>query len=697
MAVHLWYHSANVPTAPTSPLSRVFPLLVLITAFSPVLSVHAEMPLRTAIEVLTLSPEQARAHREVKLTGVITFAWHSGTTEFTIQDETGAVWLPPIPLPANCTVGTKVEIEGRTEAGAFGPIVQAEVVRALGSEKLPDPQEATYEELLTAKHEGQRVSLSGVVRGQRVNPELGLGWLALEIATGGGRVTVNVTHEITGHPELLDARVRVCGVNLHSPDAQQQAFLPMINAHTLADVEVLSPADQKPFAQPPVALNQIMRSANPAGAGHRIHMHGTVTATRKSDSFFLQDETRGLQVFLREPPCPEIGEEVDVVGFPEPGAFSPVVRDADWRLSSKQNSPEPLPVNTAEAVKNDGRLVTVQGRLTALTTTDNETLLTLEDGRFRFHARVPDAGPGRWRTGSELQITGVCSVEVGDWESLVTRRPPQSFSLLARGPEDVRLVQAAPYWTATRAAWALVALAATLGSTLGYVWLQSRSRLREAARTRAAAHAQFEAVIGERARMAREIHDTLAQGFAGISVQLEVLNDRLGTIPGDTRRHLEIARDLVRDSLDEARRTVWNLRSQTLEENGLPNALDRLGHQLTEGSSTAFTLSVQGPPRALPASVENNLLRIGQEAITNAVRHSGASRLSLGLAFHSDNVRLEVKDNGRGFDPASVHSSPQGGFGLPGLRERAGEMHAQFEIHSSPGRGTHIEITVPHV
>ncbi len=650
-------------------------------------------PLRTAAGVLGLPPEQARTHREVKLTGVITFAWHSGTTDITVQDETGAVWLPPIPLPANCTVGTKVEIVGHTEAGAFGPIVQAEVVRPLGPEKLPEPQEVTYEELLTAGHEGQRVALTGVVRGQRVNPEIGLEWLALEIATGGGRVTVNVTHEITGHPELLDARVRVCGVNLL--DAQQQAFLPMINAHTLADVKVISPAGQKPFEQPPVALNQIMRNANPAEAGHRIHMRGTVTATRSRDSFFLQDETRGLQVFLREPPYPEVGESVDVVGFPEPGAFSPVVRDADWRPSSQGTSPEPLPVSTTEAVMNDGRLVTVQGRLVSLTTADNETLLTLEEGRVRYHARIP--GSGNWRAGSELQITGVCSVEIGDWELMVTRRPPQSFSLLARGPGDVRVIRSAPFWTVTRVAWALVALAAALGGTLGYVWLQSRGRLREAARSREAAHSQFEAVLGERARMAREIHDTLAQGFAGISVQLEVLNDRLIAIPEDMRRHLGIARSLVRDSLDEARRSVWNLRSQTLEENGLPGALGRLGHQLTEGSRVAFALRVHGVPRTLPAGVENNLLRIGQEVMTNAIRHSGASRLSLDLVFHPDHVRLEVKDNGRGFDPAGIHASPRGGFGLAGLRERATEMHARLEIHSTPGGGTKIEILVPHV
>ncbi|MEI8041979.1 MAG: sensor histidine kinase [Verrucomicrobiota bacterium] len=658
---------------------------------------RAEPALRTAAEVQALSPEQARKHLEVRLKGVITFAWHAGTTEFTVQDETGAIWMPPILLPANCAVGTKVEIEGRTEAGGFGPIVQAEIVRAFGPGPLPGPRPASYEELLTSQFQGQRVELTGIVRGQRVNPEFGLGWLALEIAAGGGRVTVNVTHEITGHPELLDARVRVRGVNLQSSDAQQQGFLPMINAHTLADVDVLAPANPQPFAQPSVALNQMMRSANPAGAGHRVRVHGAVTVVRQGNSFFLQDETRGLQVFLRESSCPETGEIVDVVGFPEPGAFSPVLRDADWRPTGAKNSPSALVVDSSEAVKHDGQLITVRAQLTTLAATDNEIVLTLEDGPLRFRAHVPDANLGRWRVGSELQTTGVCSVEVGDWESLVTHRQPQGFSLLVCAPGDIVLLRAGPLWTPNRIVWALVAVGLALGVALGLVWMQTRRRLREAARTREAAHAQFEAVIGERTRMAREIHDTLAQGFAGISVQLEVLNDRLGALPGDTRRHLDLARNLVRSSLDEARRTVWNLRAQTLEENGLPGALDRLGRQLTEDSRLDFNFHVEGVARTLPADVENNLLRIGQEAITNAVRHSGARRTTLTLIFRADVVRLCVSDNGHGFDSSNIQPSRHGGFGLPGLRERAEAMHAQLEIHTTPGSGTQIEITVPHV
>ena len=656
-----------------------------------------EQPLRTAVEVLRLPATEARQSRDVRLRGVVTFTWHTGTTEFTIEDATGAVWCPAIALPANCRVGTEVEIEGRTEAGFLGPFVNADTVRAMGARALPSPPRATFEELLTAQLHGRRVEITGIVRGQRVNPELGLDWLALEVATGGGRITVNVTHEATGHPELIDAMVRIRGVNLHGTDAQQQAFLPMLNAHTLADVEVVTPAMGRPFDQPLTPLASLMRSASVAGAGHRLRARGVVTFVGRGDSFYFQDESRGIQVFLRDAPRPDAGEAVDVVGFPEPGAFSPVLRDADWRPTAGKGAPVPLPVSMTEATKHDGRLLTVEGRLTEITKGDREVMLTLELGGRRGRIHILNAAARNWVEGSRLRATGVCSVEIGDWESFVAHRKPTGFSLLTQDPGSITLVQSAPWWNLRRVVWLLAVAAVSSLGALGLAWWRTKVRLRETSRTREAAHAQFVAVIAERNRIAREIHDTLAQGFAGISVQLEVLNDRLHDAPTTLRRHLDLARDLVRSSLDEARRSVWNLRAQALEEAGLGEALARLGQQLSEGAAVTFELRVDGTPRTLPVDVENNLLRIGQEAITNAVRHASAKRISLSLSYLADRVCLVVSDDGRGFDPKRVRPSARGGFGLSGIRERAETMHASLTINPESEGGTRLELGVPHV
>lgn len=658
--------------------------------------------LQKASEVQALTLEEADERREVRLRGVVTFTWQTGTSELTLQDETGAVLLPPVPLPPGCRVGALVEIEGRTGAGGFGPIVQPEVARVLGESSLPPPVAATFEDLLAPRLHGRRVEIGGIVRGQRVNPELGLNWLALELATGGGRLTVNITHEIAGQPRLIDARVKVRGVNLHASDPHHQAFFPMLCAHTLADVEVLDPAPALPFEQEVVPLNSLLRSSGTARTGHRIHVRGVVTlANLKEGSFFLQDQTRGIQVFLREPPLARPAETVDVIGFAEPGAFSPVLRDADWRPADGDGARrEPLPVTVEEAARHDGRLVCLQAKLSESVPAPGQTTLLLESGGSRFSAALP-GGAGSpllasLAPGGILRLTGVCQVLVGDWESLVTRRKPEGFLLLLRGPEDVILVQAASYWTPERLARFALAGAAMLAASLVLVWVRARRRLREAGEAREAARIEFAAILNERGRLAREIHDTLAQGFAGISAQLEALAGQLPPVPDPARRCLDAARDLVRESLAEARRSVWNLRAQTLEDHGLPHSIEQLGKKLTTGRGIEFRFALEGDPRALPADLENNLLRAGQEALTNAVRHAGARRISTRMRFEKESVFLEIADDGRGFHPSEGYTASQNGrFGLAGMQERAEAMHGKMEIRSHPETGTRVQFVVP--
>lgn len=659
--------------------------------------VAQEALLRTAAEVQRLSPEDARQHRQVSLRGVITFAWNTAPTEFTIEDPTGAVWFPATNLPLACRRGTEVEVEGTTDSGVFGPFVRVARMRPLGPGTLPAARRVSLDELPMARHHGRRVEVTGIVRGQRVNPVAGLDWLALEISNGSGRVTVNLTHETVAHPELIDTEVRILGVNLHSTDAQQLAFLPMINAQSLADVEVITPANPRPFAQPPTRLDNLMRSAGTAGAGHRVHMRGVVTFVSRQDWFYFQDESRGIRVSLREPLRPTVGEVVDVVGFPEPGTFSPIVRDAEWRSTGERRSPPAPLVSLEEGTKHDGRIIMIQGTLLEVTLADRKAVLTLEQGTQRCRVYVLDVFAQQWTEGSILRVTGVSTVATSDWESIVARRQPPGFSLLVPNPQGVTQIQPAPWWTPTRAAWLITAVAAILCCSIGTVWLQTRKRLREDVATRAAAQAQFSAVLGERNRIAREIHDTLAQGFTGISAQLEVLNDRLQDAPASLRQHLDLARELVRSSLDEARRSVWNLRAQALAESGLGDVLDRLGRQLTVGGGAAFETRIDGCPRPLPVDVENNLLRIGQEAITNAVRHAGAKRISLGLEYLPDSIRLVVSDDGKGFDPSQIRPSSGGGFGLHGIRERAEAMHATLRIIRCAGGGTNLDLLVPHV
>jgi signal transduction histidine kinase len=654
-----------------------------------------QLPLTTASEVGSISPEEARAHRPVRLDGVVTFSWHQGTSEFTVQDETGAVWVSPISLPPQFVVGSRIALEGRTEAGAIGTILLAENIRVLGASTLPRPRAASYEELFSDALHGTRVEVSGVVRGQRVNPEAGLGWLALELATGGKRLTVNVTHEISGHPELIDARVRIRGVNLRALGRNQTGFLPILNAHSLEDLSILDAPAPQPFQLPTVPLGRVMRDPSSGGSGRRIRVQGVVSALRSHQAFFLQDTTRGLEVLLRDGPQPAVGDSVQVVGFPEAGTFSPTLRDADWRPDAPTSALEPLATDFHGALRHDGRLLALDGRVKTWNRLSQGIAWTLETPKGSFRIVVPGALPSLLPEGSVVKATGVCSVEASDWESLVVRQQPTGFTLLARRPEDVIVLRRAPFWTGRNVAIGLALLGTAAGALQGILWIRARRRIRELSRNRDEAQSLFRAILAERTRMAREIHDTLAQGFTAISAQLEVLHQSAGQLTEPLRKHLELARELVRSSLEESRRSVWNLRSQSLEEHGFAKTLERLGTQLVAGAQTAFHFTQSGAVRELSPAIENNVLRIGQEALTNAVRHGCPHRITCSLAFEADTLRLEISDDGAGFAPGPTQGSMQGGFGISGMQERAREIHGKLVVESQPGAGTRITLTLP--
>ena len=204
---------------------------------------------------------------------------------------------------------------------------------------------------------------------------------------------------------------------------------------------------------------------------------------------------------------------------------------------------------------------------------------------------------------------------------------------------------------------------------------------------------QFAAVLAERNRIAREIHDNLAQDILGISVQLELVSRLMPAAAEVAKPHLDRARILVRNSMAEARRYVWDLRSQDLEKKDLPTALNDTARRLTRDREVQAAVQVTGTFRALPSQIENNLLRIAQEAINNSVKHAGARRIMIDLHFDTDALQLRVRDDGHGFDPQQQNGDDH--FGLTGMRERAQEIGGELRILSETDSGTEIIVNVP--
>jgi len=248
----------------------------------------------------------------------------------------------------------------------------------------------------------------------------------------------------------------------------------------------------------------------------------------------------------------------------------------------------------------------------------------------------------------------------------------------------------------------VIALETLVVGGLGVLGMRAREELQGALAENAGLHAQLLAQareagrLDERGRVAREIHDTLAQGLTGIITQLEAAQQA-----GDRFPEVGQACALARESLNEARRSVQALRPAPLEEARLPEAIAKMARRWSKTSSVAVTFTSTGESKPLLAELEVTLFRAAQEALTNVAKHARASRVGLTVSYMDDVVLLDVRDDGIGFDLALVdgQSVPDGGhqFGLQAMSQRLRQVGGDLEIESVPGSGTAINARVPAI
>ncbi|WP_433151531.1 sensor histidine kinase [Actinomadura nitritigenes] len=231
---------------------------------------------------------------------------------------------------------------------------------------------------------------------------------------------------------------------------------------------------------------------------------------------------------------------------------------------------------------------------------------------------------------------------------------------------------------------------------------EANARLEAALEENAGLHAQLLAqareagVHDERQRMAGEIHDTIAQGLAGVVTQLQAARQARER-DRDWERHLDVAQRMARDSLAEARRSVQALRPQSLEESALPEALTEVAGRWTALHGVPAEVRTTGTVRTMHPEVEGTLLRTAQEALANVAKHAGASRVAVTLSYMGDLITLDVRDDGAGFAPDRVTPTADGGYGLTAMRRRVARVAGTLEIESEPGAGTAISASVPAV
>lgn len=397
-----------------------------------------------------------------------------------------------------------------------------------------------------------------------------------------------------------------------------------------------------------------------------------------SPMLFVEDSTGGVYVKHHESLPLKVGDEVEVTGTVRAGDFGSVMDDASLRVLWEGIPMAPVAVTATQAStgKFDATFIEVQGRLAAKERgPDNTLILDMEESGQSFRAIM---NPGRsasvfdrLKPESRLSLRGICVVDPSFTNNLTP------FVLLLRSSDDVDVLAGPPWWSTGH----VLALLSALGLiTVAGIFLYQRVE-----------NWRLRAVLEERERLAHEMHDTLAQSFAGIGFQLQAIRNGLPAQQSTLHKQLEFTSNLVRHSHEEARRSIAMLRPESLESEDLLAALDRHARRLVEGGSVRVMSEKIGEARPIPLRIADTLFRVGQESIANSIRHAKPTLLKIRLTYAKHSACLQIEDNGMGF----VSGDELQGFGIRGMRRRAQSVSATFHLHSSPGEGTRVEVTAP--
>jgi len=431
---------------------------------------RAATNLITSIEqVRALTPAEAGRGLPVRIRCVVTYYDRFGSTFF-VQDAKAGIFVAPPETGLTLKPGDWIELAGVTAPGDYVPIVTEPRFQPLGRAPLPEAREFTLGTLSSGAQDSQWIAMRGVVQAVKVES----GRAVLDVAEAGGRFEVlvpNVSRQ-AAPTNLVDARVRLEGVCGTVFNQKRQLMGVRLFVPNLSFVSVEQTAAPDPAAAPVRSIGSLLQFTGADLPDHRVRIRGLVTLHRPAQFLFLQDNTAGILIRTDTAEAFQPGDEVEALGFPTTGRYTPVLDHATLRKIRAGPEPAPVPVSARQALSAnfdenvfDARLVRLRGRLLDLTTRSKEKLLVLQDGASIFNAYLDTTNQlaSALRVGSVLDVTGVCSVQVDG------SRHPTSFQLQLRTPADIRVVASAPWWTARHTAAALGGMGTVLLAVVSWV------------------------------------------------------------------------------------------------------------------------------------------------------------------------------------------------------------------------------------
>jgi signal transduction histidine kinase len=414
-------------------------------------------------------------------------------------------------------------------------------------------------------------------------------------------------------------------------------------------------------------------------APKRVIVHGVVTLTKPD--LYIEDFTGGAVVKNPQGPPVNVGEGVEVSGEPHPLLYSALLDHSSVRITSTGSPAPPLSVTSWQAASGayDARFIETEGHLIRDVYSENGyEVLDLAQGGETFRALYPDRSGQALhglRVNSLLKLRGVCVLGKTYTQELIP------FLIFLRSSDDVQVLQGPPWWTPWHATL-LVLIVVLAACSVQLLYFRFRQW-------------KMDAISRERERLAHDIHDTMAQSFAGIGYQIQGLRTSIIRNTAVSREEIadELAStsDLVSRCHADASRTIEMLGAPSPEEAGdLLGMLAEKAYKISGGKISVYK-EEQGEIRPINSSVHAVLLHIGQEAISNAITHGQPSAMTFTLLYEARSATLMIVDDGDGFDVVPEED----GFGIIGMRSRAKEIGGILEVLSAPGVGTRVGVTFP--
>lgn len=588
----------------------------------------------------------------------------------------------------------------------------------IGRQALPVPPLFDLQGLNPTATDKLRIRLRGWIKSVTVDP-IDRAWARLVLKSG--NAAIDVAAPISGDEArkadaLAYATVEVTGLYRRMIQGGRRFAANSLELNGLQDIAVLTPPPRDPYALPSVS-GLVGLSATEVLALNACSASGTVAAAWAPQSFLLRTaEADGgvldVRIDLKRPgDLPPVGARVEAFGLVETDLHW--LRLSEARFRTLQAPPPsaraatPLAPEDLDAALSDvGRSLALCGRLIATTGTVRDILtadararrIVLACGNARVNVDVSaiPALPPDLAVGCLVGLTAVCVAETEPWRPGASVATYRGTTLVPRRADDIRVLARPPWWTPRKLLGVILSLAAALVGFFvwnGLLMRRAKRHAREALRAEYA-RASAELRIGERTRLATELHDSLSQSLSGVACQVAAGHRALRADPDAADARLTAAGQMLDACRNELRNCLFDLRGDALDGTDLETAV-RTSLARIAGAATRVAVRLDVARARLDDTAAHALLCVIRELVSNALRHGRADDVRVAGCRDGGLLRVSVRDNGCGFDPRRRPGPAEGHFGLTGVRDRLRRLKGTVEIRSAPGRGTRVTVALP--